>query len=75
VVVLLTLIVVSLLVPLQAYLSKSLFSQEAVFWIAWSAFFLFSDQIYGNYFMAAGSSFLFGAFASLRARMGGHSFS
>lgn len=39
---------------------------EIIFWIALIAFFALTDQIYGSYFMAPGSFFMFGLVASFR---------
>lgn len=41
---------------------------EIIFWIVLAAFFALTDQIYGSYFMASGSFFMFGLVASLRSR-------
>ena len=41
---------------------------EIIFWIVLIAFFALTDQIYGSYFMASGSFFIFGLVASLRSR-------
>lgn len=41
---------------------------EIIVWIVLAAFFALTDQIYGSYFMAPGSFFMFGLVASLRSR-------
>ena len=43
-------------------------ASDHVFWLALIAFFGLIDQIYGNYFMAVGSFFLFGVVARNRIR-------
>jgi hypothetical protein len=57
---LLILFTVSLVAVARVYLSSNAFANEAMFWLVLIVFFGQLDQIYGNYFMAAGSFFLFG---------------
>lgn len=65
---LLTLIAISLLNFWRGHASSPAAASEAALWLALLAFFTLSDQIYGSYFMAAASFFLFGVAASLRMR-------
>lgn len=65
---LLTLIAISLLKFWRAHASSPAAASEAALGLALLVFFTLSDQIYGSYFMAAASFFLFGVAASFRMR-------
>jgi O-antigen ligase len=60
---LVALVVVSLLVFWRAHASSVRAATDATLWFVLLLFFTLTDQIYGNYFMAAGSFFLFGVAA------------
>lgn len=65
---LLMLFIASLSSVMHAYRNTSIQLNETIFWIALLSFFAQLDQIYGNYFMAAASFFLFGVANQLRIR-------
>lgn len=66
-IVLLLLYAVSIVSALRIYEAKD-GKGKIVFWISLTAFFALTDQIYGSYFMAPSSFFMFGLVASMQFR-------
>lgn len=56
----LMLYMVSIITLAWVYFRSLSNERESVFWICLLCFFALSDQVYGNYFMAPGSFFMFG---------------
>jgi len=52
----------------RALFSKKIVVPHAIFWLSLLAFFGMTDQVYGSYFMAAGSFFIFGVSGRLAVR-------
>lgn len=65
---LLALLASALVAAARALFGSRIAATEAVLWLGLLALFGVTDQIYGSYFMAAGSFFMFGVCARLTAR-------